>query len=148
MSRIHLNEEQLQIYALAGITDPAVMEHVAGCSHCRVQIEAYQTLYSYIREAETPLPDFKMEELILDRLPEYNVRDGKEVRYLYGCLIVAVALLIAGVIGFWSTVCRMFTGIMPLAVVIGLLLFSGIMIMHLMELYSTYQKKLRALNIE
>jgi len=59
-----------------------------------------------------------------------------------------VVLLVAGLIGFWSTIRWVFMGITPFAIIIGLLLLSGLLIVQLMELYNTYRKKLSALNME
>ncbi|MGK6351460.1 hypothetical protein [Parapedobacter sp. DT-150] len=148
MSNVHLNEEELQACALDGHTNQAAMEHVAGCGHCQSQISAYQTLYRHIREAKTPTLDFKTEELIPDRLPAINKEDSKETLYLYGFLVGTVALLIAGLIGLWSTIRWVFIDVTPFAIIIGLLLLSGLLIVQLMELYNTYRKKLNALNME
>lgn len=148
MNKVHLNEEQLQEYAIYGSGDTSVREHMAGCGHCQVHVRAYQILYSYIREAETPLADFKTEELIPERLPAISAEDRKEVRYLYSFLFGVGAMLIAVSIGFWGAIRWVFSGVAPLAIVIGLLLLSGILIAHLMELYAAYRKKLNALNME
>ncbi|GGG92327.1 hypothetical protein [Pedobacter zeae] len=148
MNQVHLNEEQLQDYAITGITDPSVVQHLTGCARCQVQVKAYQTLYSYIREAKTPILDFKAEELIPDRLPAINKEDSKEAWYLYGFLFGAIGLLTAGAVVFWGSIRWIFTGIVPWAIIIGFVLFSGLLMVQLMELYNTYRKKLRALNME
>lgn len=148
MSKIHLNEEQLQRYALNGFTDPAAVEHVADCIHCQMQIRAYQTLYSHIREAEAPLPDFNTELLIPDLLPAMNASDRKEAWYLYSLLFGALGLLIAGLIAYWSTISWIFSGVATMGLVLGLLLLSGVLTMQLMELYGAYRKKIKALNLE
>jgi hypothetical protein len=113
-----------------------------------MQIKDYQTLYSYIREAKTPILDFKTEELIPDRLPAINKEDSKEAWYLYGFLFGTVALLVAGVIGSWGTIRWVFMDITPFAIIIGLLLLFGLLIVQLVQLYNTYRKKLSALNME
>jgi hypothetical protein len=148
MSKIHLTEEQLQHYALNGFTAPGAVEHITDCIHCQLQIRAYQTLYSHIREAEAPLPDFKTEQLIPDLLPEVNAPDRKEVWYLYSLLSGAVGLLIAGLTAYWSTISWIFSGITTVGLVLGLLLLSGILTMQFIELYSAYRKKIKALNLE
>lgn len=146
MNQVHLNEEQFQDYAITGIADPGVMQHVAGCARCQMQIKAYQTLYSYIREAETPTLDFKTDDLIPERLPAINKEDSEEAWYLYGFLFGTVALLVAGLIGFWGTIRWVFMDITPFAIIIGLLLLSGLLIAQSLEMYRNYQKKLTALN--
>lgn len=148
MSNVHLNEEQLQDYAAKGITDAAAMEHLADCGRCQAQIRAYQTLYRHIGEAERPVLDFKTDDLIPVRLPAINKEDRKEARYIYGFLFGTFALLVAGLIGCWSTIRWVFMDITPFAIVMGMLLLSGLLIVQLMELYNTYRKKLSALNME
>jgi len=148
MNQAHLNEEELQACALDGHTNQVAMEHVAGCGHCQSQINAYQSLYRHIREAETPLLDFKTDDLIPDRLPAINKEDSKEALYLYGFLLGTVAFLVIGLIGFWHTLRWVFMDITPFAIIIGLLLLSGLLIVQLVELFNTYRKKLSALKME
>lgn len=148
MSKIHLSEEQLQRYALNAFTDPVAVEHVADCIHCQMQIRAYQTLYSHIRESEAPVLDFKTEHLIPDLLPAINAPDREEAWYLYSLLFGSLGLLIAGLVTYWSTISWIFSGITTVGLVLGLLLLFGILTMQLMELYRTYRKKIKALNLE
>jgi hypothetical protein len=148
MSKIHLSEEQLQHYALNGFTEPGAVEHITDCIHCQMQIRAYQTLYSHIREAEAPLLDFKMERFIPDLLPEVNAPDRKEVGYLYSLLFGSLGLIIAGLIAYWSTISWIFSGITAVGLVLGLLLLLGVLTMQFMELYGAYRKKIKALNLE
>ncbi|MEV4883239.1 hypothetical protein MRBLMN1_001722 [Chitinophaga ginsengisegetis] len=148
MSKIHLSEEQLQRYALDGFADPAAVEHVSDCIHCQMQISAYQTLYSHIREAEASLPDFNTELLIPDLLSEVNAPDKKEAWYLYSLLSGAIGLLVAGLIVYWNTISWIFSGIGTIGLVLSLVLLSGILAMQLIELYGTYRKKMKALNPE
>ncbi|MBE7172832.1 MAG: hypothetical protein INR73_19810 [Williamsia sp.] len=148
MSTAHLNEEQLQDYALTGITHPADREHLSVCNHCQVQLRAYQMLYNQIQEAETPLVDLETKDLIPDQLTNFNSDDRKESRYLSGIFFGAVVLLIAVTLVCWNSISWVFAGITPLSIIIGLLLLSGVLIMQLTEVYSTYRKKLSALYME
>ncbi|MEZ2446204.1 hypothetical protein AB6805_31045 [Chitinophaga sp. RCC_12] len=148
MSKIHLSEEQLQRYALEEFAAPAAAGHVADCIHCQMQIRTYQMLYGLIKESEVPLPDFQTAHLIPDLLSEANAPDRKEARYLYGLLFGAIGLVTAGLIACWSTISWIFSGIAAVGLVPELLLFSGVLIMQFMELYNTYRKKIRTLNLE
>ncbi|WP_436491652.1 hypothetical protein [Chitinophaga sp. ARDCPP14] len=148
MSKIHLSEEQLQRYALEEFADPAAARHIADCLHCQMQIRTYQMLYSHIKESEVPLPDFETAHLIPDLLSAASAPDRKEALYLYGLLFGAIGLVAAGLIACWSTISWIFSGIAAVGLVPGLLLLSGVLIMQFMELYNTYRKKIRTLNLE
>lgn len=145
MSKIHLSEEQLQRYALDGLTDPADVEHVADCAYCQMQINAYHMLYSHIKETEAPLLDEQMERFILDQLPDVKMEERRESRYLYSLLFGAVAVIVAVLTGCWSLISPVFSGITTVGLVMGVLLLLCISAMQLMQLYDTYQKRIRAL---
>lgn len=145
MSKIHLSEEQLQRYVLDGFTDPAAVEHVAHCAHCQLQINAYQMLYSHIREAEAPLLDAQTERFILDQLPDVKMEERRETRYLYSLLFGAIGVLVAVLAGCWRTISWVFSDIATGGLALGLLLLLFISAMQLKELYNTYQKRIRAL---
>jgi hypothetical protein len=132
MNNVHLNEEQLQYYALEGLTD----EHVQHCTHCQKQIRAYQMLYSHIKKAEEPLLDLSISELIPGQLPD----DKRENRYLW-LLLSACVLLLAIVVGLcWSMISWLFTDFTAVSIVFGLLLGIGVLILQFMELAPTRKK--------
>lgn len=143
MSQMHLDEEQLQRYALNEFTDEAAAEHIAACTHCRMQTDAYRMLYSHIREAEVPLPGLNPTQLIPDFLP-----DQREPRFLYYLLFGALALFTGILIGCWGMISWIFQGLTSIVFVLGLLLLLALLTMQLMELINAYRKKAEALNLE
>jgi len=146
MNTVHLDEEQLQQYAITGVTGQAEQAHLAGCNDCRLELRAYQLLYQSLQETETPVLELKTEELIPFWLPETTASERNETRYLYGFLLAPLVLLIVWVVAFWTKISWVFIGIAPVAIAVGLLLFFAILYLQLRELYTTYRKKLNALN--
>lgn len=144
MSKMHLNEEQLQRYALDELTDAVAAEHIAACTHCRMQINAYRMVYSHIREAEAPVLDFNPAQLV----PDLVVHDRKEPRFFYSLVFGVLGLFIGVIIGCWNMISWVFSGITSAAFILGLLLLLGLLAMRLMELFGNYQEKADALNLE
>lgn len=143
MSHIHLSEEQLQSCALGILTDKELLGHLEICSHCQLQICAYQMLYSHIQEAEDPCLDFMPEALIPVNLPGYRVTKKQESWYWYGLLFIITGVFAALLIACWNEIAWLFAGAVTMALV---LLLSGLLVMGLLELFHTYQKKINALN--
>ena len=137
MNNVHLSEEQLQEYAMK----PMANTHVDHCSHCQLQIEAYQLLYSHIKETELPALPFNTASFIPAQLPDLKKADRKESHFLYSLLGGAVVLLTATLIGCWTAFSWVFSGIGTLGVVLGLLLLVGLIALQILDFYYTNRKQ-------
>jgi len=135
MNNEHLSEEQLQDYAM----HPVANEHVDHCSHCQLQIKAYQLLYSHIKAQELPALNFNTETLLL---PDRKKVDKKESRYLYSLTGAAIALLALALVACWSAFSWLFAGISAIGIVLGLLFLVGLITVQVMDFYFTNRKQI------
>ena len=142
----HLTDEAVQQYALDSPgCEPKVIEHVQSCEECKLKVEAYQLLFTGIKEQPQPSFDFNLSELVLAQLcsSESRLPDSFLVYSL-----AFVVILLAGTLSyvFRGYLLSLFVGISPLLTY--LIATTAIIVLTALgaDMYKTYQKKMRLLD--
>ncbi len=65
----HLSDFDIQQWVLDKTNcDENIIEHIHECEHCKTKAEAYQLLFSEIKEQPKPAFDFNLSEIILPQI--------------------------------------------------------------------------------
>ena len=143
----HLTEDQLQQYALDKMALPlAVHIHLDSCGDCREKVTAYQLLFTAIKEEETPVFDFDLQELVLSQLPAPGVKTSKDNRLVYLLVVITIVFSSIAIYLFRYYLGSLFSNLsfitsLAAVIIIPMLLAQGA------DMYRIYQKKMKTLDL-
>jgi hypothetical protein len=142
MTRAHLTDDEVQQFVSDGSTgDPAIAAHIHICEECKAKVETYQLLFTGLKEQPSPVFDFDLEQLVMQRLqPARRVRIQLPVYW-----VAAIGLAFSGIIVF------LFRDYLAIAnglfVFLALISTIPVIVFLCTEMFNTYQKKMKLLEI-
>lgn len=147
MTTGHLSEMELQQCALdkSGCTKE-VREHMEACESCQAEAEAYQLLFSGIKEQPKPVFDFDVSGLVLAQMPGAKTRVSR-----FGFPAFFLAVLVCSTIGiplylFRKNIWNMFSEISSLFMYTIVVAAIVIVVFRIIGMYKKYQRQMKALN--
>lgn len=91
----HLNEEQLQEYALdRDRCENGIKEHVQACAACKEKAADYQMLFAGIRRQPAPVFEFDIREAVLSQITPRRPKPYSEGLLVF--LLILAGLLFTG----------------------------------------------------
>ena len=146
MKEQHLTEEQLQEYACGADITATEKAHLSHCEHCGKLLADYRLLFADIKDAPQPSLGFDVAALVMPVLPVEAEQVTDRPNHYLVPVIVAIALLIPA-IAFRTYFVNMLKT-MPVTFIYPLLIIPAFFVLlRVLQLYRTYQRKMEALNI-
>lgn len=147
MSNVHCTEEEIQEYAISSNNCTlSIKEHMRVCSNCSSKAAGYSLLFKGIKEQERPLFDYNLAEAVLTEL-EVTAQQKPQGNIVISLLLfAALALSCVAVYLFHTYLANLLRGITPLMVQLSLCSFIIVTILVSIDMYKTYQKKIKALD--
>ena len=143
----HPSEEKLQQFASGqSENDLKIKMHVSSCHECNAAVTVYRLLFSTIQQQEKPGFDFDISGLVLKRIQAPQTTISKDNLVFY--VIAFAAICLSGTAFYWYR--EVLSGALPNfgSLFIALLAATAIitLIFLLLDLYKTYQQKIKALD--
>lgn len=148
MKGSHLTEQQLQDAVQKLPEDLELATHLAGCHHCQRQISAYQQVYRFIADSESPVLAFEPVDLLPVNFAKSRPVEKEESWFLPLVVAGIVLSVVAGLFMLGPYVHFIFTGDTSFALVIGSAVGILLMIAGLFELLNSYQRNLDLIDSE
>jgi hypothetical protein len=145
MNKDHLSEEEIQQYALGTVTLNA-KEHIGSCAICEVKAANYRLIFSAMDGLPQPAFDFDVASLVLAQLPQPETTPDTGERWFYVLIFAALASISVPVYIYRVYFFKMFTGILPAAMYLVILVTVFILVFQGIEMFRKYQKQLNILN--
>ncbi|WP_449437041.1 hypothetical protein [Pedobacter steynii] len=146
MRKTHLTEQELQDYIQKLPQDLELVRHVTKCNHCQRQINAYQQVYRFLADSESPALEFDPVDLIPATFGKAGPAEKEHLWFLPSIVVGTILCLITGSFLLWPYVKFIFTGNTSFALVIGFSVGILLMIAGLFELLNSYSKHLVAID--
>ena len=148
MKNIHPSDTELQQFAVSkSDADPDVILHIESCPDCRVQVSAYQMLFSEIKVQPPVTFDFDVQQLVLSKLPKTktglttdDIIAGFLVIFTCSCIGIPVYI-------FRKIILNSFIDIPPFFIYSIIIGTTGILIIKILSLYKKFLKQMHFLNI-
>ena len=146
MKSVHLTEEEIQQYALNNSScDALITAHASSCPECKARIADYEVLFSALKQAPQPSFDFNLAELVVTQLPKVYATPSRENFFVYTFVLAIIGLTGTALYYFWSHIGSLFASIAPLLIYLAVTTLITLAIILGVEMYTSYQKKMRAL---
>jgi len=145
MNKDHLSEEEIQQYALGTVTLNA-KEHIGSCAICEAKAANYRLIFSEMDQLSPPAFDFDVAGLVLTQLPQPETAPDKDERWFYLLIFAALASIGIPVYVYRVYFFKIFTGILPAAMYLVILVAVFILVFQGIEMFRKYQKQLNILN--
>jgi len=145
MKNDHLSEEEIQQYALgkAGLN---TIEHIGSCVSCEAKAVNYRLIFSEMDELPRPAFDFDVASLVLAQLPQPETTVAGGERWFYLLIFAALASIGTPVYIYRVYFFKMFTGILPAAMYLVILVILFLLVFQGVEMFRKYQKQINMLN--
>lgn len=147
MKALHLTDEEIQEYVLDSSTsNHAIIEHASSCEECKTRITDYQLLFAGIKQQPKPAFDFNLADLVVAQLPSHGPKAVSDNYFVY--IVVLAAIILGGLVLYYfrNYIVSLFTGIVPLFIYLTLTTVITLSIILSLDMYKTYQRKMRSLN--
>ena len=146
MNQIHPGEERIQQFVLEKLSiDLETVNHILKCKICKERVQAYEKLFSGIKEQTVPVFDFDLEQSVLAQLPKPAVKyseDKNLVLAIIGCSLIFI-------IGAGFLMNEYLPGIIEgtntILVYLILTTIAIVCIFQVTEIVNNYQKKIKTL---
>ncbi|MFL9484261.1 anti-sigma factor family protein [Chitinophagaceae bacterium LWZ2-11] len=143
----HLNEEELQAYAL----DPEqtaleFRSHIQDCKTCARHAEAYRAMFDALKTQQRPVFKFDLSGAVLKQLPEKRTERVKKGLLLYGCALAAFGILGLLSFCFRQHILYWFEGVSEPGLLIIVSTAVVIGWFQIKELYRKYHRQLTELD--
>lgn len=143
----HLTDDEIQLYALddqaCGIK---IIEHVKSCSQCKARVEAYQLLFTRIKQQPEPSFNFDLSALVLAQLPSSRAVRWESNLAFYLFIFSGIVLMGSVFYIFRGYMITFFAGIASLAIYLILSTVLTILIALCFDMYRNHQKKMTSLD--
>jgi hypothetical protein len=148
MSRGHLTDEEIQLYALdSAACEAATGDHVQSCKDCREKVAGYRLLVTGIMQQPQPSFDFNLSEAVLSRLPASVSRQKEKAFNPVYLLIIGAVLLIAVTISLFNRyVPGLIEGILPLLLYLIVPSVIIMLVILIIDMHKSYRKKMTSLD--
>jgi len=146
MTGNHATELEIQQYVFDKTDCPnQIVEHIESCDGCAARAAGYRLIFTGIKQYPKPVLDFDLEKTVLEILPKSPSAFSPETFLAYAVSIALMAGI--GVIGYLykDYLLRVFAGILPIAVYLVIITGVTVCVLQVMDMYKTYQKKIRVL---
>lgn len=143
----HLTDDEIHLYALDDQScEIKIIEHVRLCSQCQARVEAYQLLFTGIKQQPEPSFNFDLSALVLAQLPSSRaVRSGNNLA-VYLFIFIGIVLMGSVFYIFRDYIITFFAGIASLVIYLILSTALTILIALCFDMYKNYQKKMGSLD--
>jgi hypothetical protein len=145
MNNDHLSEEEIQQYALGG-TGLNTIEHIGSCAICEAKAANYRLIFLEMDQLPQPAFDFDVASLVLAQLPRPETTPDTGERWFYLLIFATLASISIPVYIYRVYFFKMFTGILPAAMYLVILVTVFILVFQGIEMFRKYQKQLNILN--
>jgi hypothetical protein len=148
MTTNHLTEDELQQYAMDSVgCASTIRDHILLCEDCKAKAASYQLLFSGINQQPAPVFDFDLQQLVLAQLPAPAPKTAADKYLIY--IMVAIAVILAGIAVylFRSYLATLFLGSSFIAY-IAVTTIITILLLQAVDVYSSYQQKMKALDFQ
>lgn len=96
MKERHLTDLEVQLFAMGEPgQDPAIVQHIAACSGCRLKVNDYQLLFAGLKDQEAPVFDFDLARLVIHQLQPVR-QASDQLRYW----MIAAGIVVSGITVF------------------------------------------------
>lgn len=143
----HLNDVEIQQFLFQeNQLSSDISDHIQQCAECRNKTEQYKLIFNLVRVQEKPVFDFKLEELVMQKIhlgkPWFSF--GLSLFYLF----VFIAVPIAGVsIYLFSTLLSyLLEGFAPILLYLIITTVLIIMLFQCADTYIQYNNRMKALD--
>ncbi|TDO23916.1 hypothetical protein [Pedobacter duraquae] len=143
MKLTHLSEQEIQRFAELGSNNTELNSHVAECQDCQLSVENYQSMFKAIEEAEVPIFDFDLADLVLAQLPL-----AKPQYAWLPALAASLSVIFSAALVFYygSSILEISRGISPIWILIIVCPAVIITALQFFSVYQDYSKKFSILN--
>jgi hypothetical protein len=143
----HLTDDEIQLYALDDQgCEIKIIEHIRLCSQCKARAEAYQLLFTGIKQQPEPSFNFDLSALVLAQLPSPSAVPSRNNLAVYLFIFIGIVLMGALFYIFRDYAIILFAGIASLVIYLILTTVLTILAALCFDLYKNYQKKMEALD--
>ncbi|SHN33564.1 hypothetical protein [Mucilaginibacter sp. OK098] len=145
MNNDHLSEAEIQEYAL-GTAGLNTKEHIGSCAICEAKAANYRLIFSAMDQLPQPAFDFDVTSLMLAQLPQPETSPDRDERRFYLLIFGALASISIPVYVYRVYFFKMFSGILPAAMYLVILVTVFILVFQGIEMFRKYRKQLNILN--
>lgn len=143
----HLTDDEIQLYALDDQgCEIKIIEHIKLCSQCKARAEAYQLLFTGIKQQPEPSFNFDLSALVLAQLPSPGAVPSRNNLAVYLFIFIGIVLMGTLFYIFRDYTITLFAGIASLVIYLILITVLTILVVLCFDLYKNYQKKMGALD--
>ena len=143
----HLTDDEIQMYALDDQgCEIKIIEHIKLCSQCKAWAEAYQLLFTGIKQQPEPSFNFDLSALVLAQLPSSGAVPSRNNLAVYLFIFIGIVLMGTLFYIFRDYTITLFAGIASLVIYLILITVLTILAALCFDMYKNYQKKMAALD--
>ncbi len=148
MIKEHLSDLEIQQYAEDRASSARlIIEHIAGCDHCRQKIDSYKELFRALNRQPVPSFDFNLSAEVVARIEQAKQRNRWVNLPLYTAAFIGIGLLGFSFYWYRKYLLKIFTGVFTYFLYLLIITAATILIFQCIDFYRSYQKKLKALGL-
>jgi hypothetical protein len=147
MNSPHLQEEEIQQYALMNNNFPPALEsHLESCAECLAEVENYRLLFSGLGQQTPPVFDFDLAAAVMTQLPQGHSKRSAD-NFIAGFLVIfSIGCIALPLYFFRKGIASLFIDIPPFFIYAIVISTSLILVTKMLSLYKKYQHQMRFLN--
>jgi len=143
----HLTDDEIQLYALDDqVCEIKIIEHIKLCSQCKARVEAYQLLFTGIKQQPESSFNFDLSALVLAQLPSSRAVRSRNSLAVYLFIFTGIVLMGSLFYIFLDYIITLFAGTASLVIYLILITVLTILVALCFDMYKNYQKKMGALD--
>ena len=147
MKALHLTDEEIQQYALDNSSsDITIIEHTSSCEACKAKVTNYRLLFTGIQQQPQAAFDFDLAKLVITQLPSPKPIATPDNFFIYMVVLSGIVLTGAALYYFRDYLFDLFSSIAPLLIYLTVTTVATLAIILSLDIYKTYQKKMRSLD--
>ncbi|SRR5258706_2899826 len=144
----HLTDDEVQQYVLDGVSaGKETAAHVHNCQECSARVETYRLLITGVKQQAAPIFDFNLHELVLSRLPSRVPKPATDPSLAWVFILASVVFTGVAIYFFRNYLADLFAGITSLLFYLAVISTFIVSIALCIDMYKTWQKKMKSLDL-
>jgi len=145
MKNNHLTDIDIQTFVLQKENcDIAIVEHIAQCDSCKMEVEQYKILFEEIKQQEQPIFDFDLSDLVMAQLPQ--PKHVFENTLIYSTVFATIIVMSIVFYFLRDNLLGMVKVITPIFIYLIITAALTLSIFLCIDMYMKFQKRMNALN--
>ncbi|NWJ49431.1 MAG: hypothetical protein HXX14_01070 [Bacteroidetes bacterium] len=147
MKNNHLADIDIQTFVLQKENcDIAIVEHIAQCDSCKMEVEQYKILFEEIKQQEQPIFDFDLSDLVMAQLPQPKPKHMFENTLIYSTVFATIIVMSIVFYFLRNNLLGMVKAITPIFIYLIITAALSLSIFLCIDMYTKFQKRMNALD--